>query len=262
MRPTGRIVVLCAMLVFAAGMAFGDWFPGDPYKMHFPQMPDLSDTGVDVDATGIVLADDFQCTQSGPITDIHVWGSFQDDRLPAEGPGAVAFRLSIHADIPDPDGPGPEYSQPMNPPLWEKIVDPFTYSVRMEADNLAEVFWNPIDQGPPTPDTVCWQYNFDIPLSEAFYQQEGEIYWLDVEAWDPSGVQDWRWGWKTSLDHWNDDSVVENPPGSGTWVELRYPQGHPMEGMSMDQAFVITPEPTTIGLVGLAALAVLRRRKR
>jgi len=52
---------------------------GDPFKMHYPQLP-MVDGGWDVKASYYVfLADDWMCTQTGPVTDIHLWVSFMDD---------------------------------------------------------------------------------------------------------------------------------------------------------------------------------------
>jgi hypothetical protein len=53
-----------------------------------------------------------------------------------------------------------------------------------------------------------------------------------------------RFGWKTSLNHWNDDAVwtIGNEPYNGPWEELRYPFGHEYELQSIDLAFAITTE--------------------
>jgi hypothetical protein len=91
------------------------------------------------------------------------------------------------------------------------------------------------------------------------------VYWLGVQAFTTDS--DAQFGWKTSTDHWNDDSVFWDPT-SGSWLELKYPMhdlvGTPLlyGGQSMDMAFVITPEPTTICLLGFGALSLLRSRKR
>ena len=59
-------------------------------------MPDLNPTGLDVLDTlqpfgeqpqWKILADDFLCTQSGPITDIHIWGSWLNNVLPRNAEG-------------------------------------------------------------------------------------------------------------------------------------------------------------------------------
>jgi hypothetical protein len=69
-----------------------------------------------------------------------------------------------------------------------------------------------------------------------------------------TGSPDTLWGWKTSLDHWNDDAVWSVP---GTiWQELR----DPATGESLDLAFVITPEPATLSALLLGILALCRRR--
>ncbi|MFH1700549.1 MAG: hypothetical protein ABIE07_08170, partial [Candidatus Zixiibacteriota bacterium] len=49
-----------------------NWTVDDPHKMHFPQLPD--ETGWAVNATQpLIIADDFLCTESGLIKDIHFW---------------------------------------------------------------------------------------------------------------------------------------------------------------------------------------------
>ena len=75
-------------------------------------------------------------------------------------------------------------------------------------------------------------------------------------------------GWKTSPEHWNDDAVWADYDDSGivpVWHELRYPDGHPRYGESMDLAFVITvPEPGTLVLLATVCVGLLfvwRRRK-
>ncbi len=53
-----------------------DLLPEDGHKMHFPQLPD--EDGWDVNATQPqVLADDWTCSQTGWVKDIHFWGSWQ-----------------------------------------------------------------------------------------------------------------------------------------------------------------------------------------
>ncbi|MFA7237845.1 MAG: PEP-CTERM sorting domain-containing protein, partial [Phycisphaeraceae bacterium] len=73
-------------------------------------------------------------------------------------------------------------------------------------------------------------------------------------------------GWKTADmtlypspytgNHYQDDAVFYN---GTTWQELfdpRFPTGQ----VSLDLAFVITPEPTSIALLTIGGLALLRRR--
>ena len=74
-----RIILPLAVAIAlgTAGPALADWDPGDGHKMHYPQLPD--EDGWDVKAIdGICLADDWLCTESGPVTDIHFWGSWKN----------------------------------------------------------------------------------------------------------------------------------------------------------------------------------------
>ena len=50
---------------------------GEPveHKMHFPQLPD--EDGWDVNATDMCLADDWECSETGYVTDVHFWGSWE-----------------------------------------------------------------------------------------------------------------------------------------------------------------------------------------
>ncbi|WP_428940657.1 hypothetical protein [Fontivita pretiosa] len=288
----GYAVVLSAVgMVGIAGSpqpALADWDPGEPYKMHYPQLPDLTPNGMDVLAshwqpgTNLfkLLADDFQCTQTGPITDIHIWGSWLNDRLPlvpdAAGvlvpdPAGVRFKLSIHEDIPA--GPNQPYSKP-GAELWSAIFGPSDFTVRpyhtLPPTVAGEAFYDPNTGQILGFDHVIWQYNFES-IKNPFIQTQGTIYWLDVQA--QTAWPDARFGWKTTdptvTPHFNDDAVygdtigfngaLVDPPG---WQELIYPANHPYAGQSIDLAFVIAPEPGSAMLgIGLAGLVMLRRRR-
>jgi len=209
------------------------------------QLPDLALTGVDVHATfPVVLADDFLCSEKGLITEIVVWGSWWHDVLPAD-PTAAKFTLSIHTDIPDPDGDGPAYSMP-GTVLWVRDFLPGTYVGKPYQAGLLEGWWDPIGTTPfefPG-DTVCWMYVFHVPPLEAFCQLGSPdapiVYWLDVQAELPD-TSDARFGWKTSLRHWNDAAVFGqgNEPYPGPWMPLRYPAQHELEGQVIDLAFAV-----------------------
>jgi hypothetical protein len=242
---TKRLLLLAAATVLAfAASASADWDPSQPYK--WVQYPDLNPTGMDVNACEpyYLLADDFLCTKTGPITDIHIWGSWYHDVLPEGLPTAVGFTLSIHEDIPE-SLSQTGYSMPGDI-LWIEDFTPGEFGVQVWADSLTEGWLEPPDVYEPFGDSVCWQYNFFIDDSLAFIQQGTEeqpvVYWLDVQA-HPLDTQAW-FGWKTSRDHWNDDAVWGTGPEPyyGSWFELTYPDGHPYYPESIDLAFVITGE--------------------
>ena len=277
------------LLVLAIGPTVrADWNTGDPHKMHYPQLPDLTHTGMDVDNMWGVLADDFRCSWTGPITDIHIWASWESDLAPwskdgtHRDPGNVKFDLSIHQDLPvgHPDNPF-NYSIPADPAEWTMTMYPedqasgayFTW--REYQKDLQEWWYDPATQIWYTPgDTIVYQYNFHIPEAAAFPQEEDTIYWLDVRAWpwdwtvdpyDPTGT----FGWKTARpeDHWNDDAVFLQD-GVPFWVSLHYPGGdpthqdHPLYPETLDLAFVITPEPGTLIMLALGGLTLIRRKRR
>lgn len=211
------------------------------------QKPDLSEdppTGVDVDNYWVEEADDFRCTQSGGITDIHLWTSYNGDSLckdPSglQSPSALTITLKIYADIPAGQDPQMPWSHPGRL-LWSRTFAPGSYNAYLYADKLQEWWYDPATQiwFPPPADTMCYQYDFYIPAGEAFVQTKDRIYWLGVK-YDATVNDDCTWGWKSSRDHWNDDAVYFDSR-SGLWKELRYGDGHPMAPDSMDLAFAIT----------------------
>jgi hypothetical protein len=233
---------LLVLLLWAAS-ATADWDPGMPAK--WVQEPDLTDLGLDVNASNVprdfILADDFECRQTGPITGIHIWGSWLNDNLPVAGPDNVVFILSIHADIPASQSPT-GFSMPGDV-LWWREFQPGQFTARPYATDLREGWLTPPDEYIYPGDSICWQYNFEIPEADAFFQQglpdEPIVYWLDVKA-VPEAI-DTQFGWKSSEIHWNDDATWGEgiEPFSGPWFELRYPPGHEQQGQSIDLAFVI-----------------------
>ncbi len=217
--------------------------PPEP-EVKWRQRPDLTTNGLDIAALDpCTLADDFLCTKSTLITDITIWGSWKNDNLPLNGPNDVWFTLSIHSDIPASQS-WTSYSMP-NEVLWLRNL--MASEVSIERQDINEGWWDPIFmEYLPIGDHTCWKYVFHIPETEAFCQQ-GEpnwpiVYWLDVQAHPNSPlIGQAEFGWKSSIDHWNDDAVYTyfDEPHTGVWYELRYPTGHPQAGQSIDLAFVI-----------------------
>lgn len=243
-----RLIVLVAVVALTAAPVLADWDPGDPHKMHYPQLPDMN--GWDVRATYYVgVADDWTCTGTGPVTDFHIWASWKGDM--------VAQPEFIHTAIYLDDRTNPDFSRPGQEVWHYDWYNPAEYTVR---------YWGDGDQGwydPAFGEVIdqdhmgVWQYNFDIDPANAFVQEAGNIYWLEISMKFPLG-ETALFGWKTSASpHHEDDAVWrEITGGPNVWHEIR----DPYTSESLDLAFVITPEPSTLGLLALGALAVVRRR--
>jgi hypothetical protein len=188
------------------------WNTGDSHKMHYPQLPD--EDGWDVNATyPEVVADDWRCSDTGYVEDIHFWGSWRHDDI-----GEIAFfQVAIHSNIPE-DPPNIPYSRPADDFLWAfdlpiewADVVPIQLPTPMEGwydPTTGEIYYND--------HSWYFQYNFClsdwIDENQMFYQQEGEIYWLEIMAVviDPVNT---KWGWKSSEDHFMDDAV---------WAETQF----------------------------------------
>jgi hypothetical protein len=194
------------------------------HKMHFPQLPDL--IGWDVNATssypppgqGITLADDWQCSESGPVEDIHFWGSWKDqDGNPITDDFESImpwFTLRIWSNNPGPpsrpdvmlwEWMGEIPGAPFEPPTLEGWYDP----------SVIEYLLVNNDHVP------YWRYDFILPPGTTpFFQEQDSIYWLSITAnlFNPALYQ---WGWKNSRDHFMDDAVWLDP--TGMWQPIDEP---------------------------------------
>lgn len=249
-RNTVYAFALASIVMLVSGSALADWDPGDTHKMHFPQMPDP--TGWDVMASDpIGVADDWKCSETGPVNDIHIWGSWQGGL-----PGYISqLGVAIFSNIPADAAVG--FSRP-GEQLWNRDFSPNEFTIRDYGDG---------DEGwyePNTTEYIVHDHNTFHQINiqnirDAFIQEEGTIYWLGVKVELAAGVASANWGWKTSLDHYEDDAVwtlVEDGQDL-IFNELR----DPITGESLDLAFVITPEPATLAVLLLGALGMLKRRK-
>jgi len=200
------------------------------------QRPDATSNGVDVDNSIVHLADDFRCTMSGPITDVHVWTSFFDDMVPAYLTN-MTFSLFIYKDVP---AAGQNHSHP-GELLWSRKFAPGTYQAGLISAGTPEWWHNPPQAfWIPAGDSRIYQFDFYMPAGEEFVQTEGLVYWLGIkyDQLEPGGFQ---LGWKSSLEHWNDDACwLDESSGVPIWRELRYGGDHPLAPDSMDLAFALT----------------------
>ncbi|NIA07451.1 MAG: hypothetical protein GWP14_07435, partial [Actinobacteria bacterium] len=275
-RKTVLAIVVIWSVMLAPGIARADWVPQDGHKMHFPQLPDPN--GWDVNISVDSMFDDWQCSQSGPVDDIHFWASWKGDVGNADPNQFNWIRVRIWSDMPA--GPSTEnplsYSHPAGQvPIWEQYFstteDPQgtmgplpDFAMRLAGSGDQGWF----DPQPSDNQTVVpydhqayYQINFtDIP--EPFQQEKDTIYWLDIHA-SVIDYENQELGWKTADlnaypepytgNHFQDDAAYY----WGGWQELI----DPLAGNSLDLAFVITPEPVTMLVLALGLLPLLMTRR-
>ena len=248
---------ICLLVFFAAAAAWADWIDEDGHKMHYPQHPDLD--GWDIDMTQFVLADDWRCSQTGFVDDIHFWASVEY----GEQPQIASINVSIHDNITAQENPYGDYSMPGD------LLRAWTFNnfaMRPVVNDLWQG-WDDPRSSMTAP--VCrdqdhrnfWQINItDISqqVSNPLKQEIGKIYWLDLQI--TALVADHLIGWKTTDEPWNDVAVYMNPGGAGAapWIPVKVCQ----DDMETDFAFVITPEPATIAILGIGSMLLFSRRRR
>ena len=245
MKATAAIIAAVSLVALMSVPASGYWVESMGHKMHHPQFPDPN--GWDIHISGdCLVGDDWQCSQSGPVDDIHFWASWQSDQVGQIGGINVGIFSNVPASDDAPSHPGIQ--------LWSRNLTAGEFVIH-EGGEGQQGWYNPCQgQWEMNEHSKYIQINIvDIP--DPFPQKRGEIYWLVLNASTDNG----RLGWKTSQDHFMDDAAYR-APGAG-WQELTDPSVN-TSVVSLDMAFVITPEPATAAVLCLGGAAALLRRRR
>jgi hypothetical protein len=220
-------IMVCTLLI-ATSMALmtptaADWEEGDGHKMHYPQLP--KEGGWDVEFAMSRLADDWLCSQTGPVEDIHFWISWAGDRVQP----IPVFTVRIHSDIPA-NTINNSYSMPANDFLWERDFYPGEYTIKNMTGDL-QGWYDPSSGEFNETDHTLWQQINIVDIQDPFTQEEGTIYWLEIDFWTLPFV-----GWKESgSDHFGDNAVY-------WYYNQWYDIWDPIDNVSIDLAFVITEE--------------------
>ncbi|HOP07037.1 MAG TPA: dockerin type I repeat-containing protein [candidate division Zixibacteria bacterium] len=191
-------IALALMLLTGASLR-ADWVPEDGHKMHYPQLP--NETGWAVNATSPnAIADDWMCSESGYVKDIHLWGAWMGGLETT----IDSFTLSIYDDIPAEESPT-GFSMPGNL-LWSKTTATFIVAEIEDLTN-AQGWYDPVSAAYYADDHIGYfQYNFFFDQADWYWQEEGTVYWLVVSVWVDQN-DTYQWGWVSTENHWNDDAV-------------------------------------------------------
>lgn len=199
----------CIAIVFSSlTVCPAHWKPADGHKMHWPQTPDPA--GWAVNLNHIAIADDFKCSHTGPITDIHFWIAWRDNILDE----VLWWDVAIYSD--GENGPGQE--------LWSLAEA----SVTIQEENAAAQGWVELSSEPDPENPGDYLYDNTVKSAEAnnstwrglinisgiqnpFVQVKDRVYWIVIRAhltrYDSPDYRP-EAGWKTSdkvwrrLAHW------------------------------------------------------------
>ena len=244
------------------------------------QLPNLSTNGIDVldiskgqyttpgNPTKLVnrlAGDDFKPLVSGPLTSIHLYGSWLTSLgAPALTDPGVKFHISIHLDNP---AIGTGFSTP-GKELWGGFFLPTSYSV---VGTASQGFFDTKTGTMIGRATTQYEYDFlnlqnalaMDPLSPTTLNlDQNTTYWILVQAQSPMGN---LFGWTSSLNHYGDAAVFGDNSSFGNTRSVFLPiyQTPGNSSQPIDLAFSLdTPEPSSMAIVGLGLAAMfLRRRK-
>ena len=253
-----RLLVLSGVLLLAlAPAALADWDHEEKWNQLEPYVATFVDLQPSyVSDTIQIVADDFECFETGYITDIEFYGNCPNlDTL-------SQFRITFWSDCPGAAS------------LPGTLLEDLTVA---PADGNG-IGWQIIDQG-----TNAYLFKINLPVDDWFVQEQGNIYWIGIQG-VLSGNNRFMWCSRAlGAETFGDDAVLarnEMVPSSDEWDPLVWVSGSlgtiiiPSSGVnenvtvlqSADMSFRLTgiPEPATCTLVGLALglLGLMRARKR
>ncbi len=206
------------------------------HKMHYPQYPDPAGWDVYMPTLQHIyqIGDDWLCSETGYVEDIHFWVSWKEDIVPQNLD--IEFHVKIFSDIPAGEN-ATGYSMP-GTILWQRAFAPGSY-VYEEVFEHPQGWLNPFVSDAEYAlwdHNTCYKVNI-LNIPDPFIQEAGTVYWLVIAANMSETLP--QIGWKTSLDHFNDVAVWYNPFTVWGWEILI----DPVTQHDLSLAFVINGSP-------------------
>lgn len=246
MRKVTTLISLCAIVLAFSPAALADW----DHDVKWDQLDPIVANPTQSYVGGPVSADDFQCDETGYITDIEFIGDYFHV-MGEESTFLITFWSDVPASADDESHPGDA--------LVEIDVDP--------ADGQG-IGWQEVADYDPSGNERKFKIN--LPVDDWFLQERGTIYWISIQG-SAAGFTNML---LAEGEHWGDDAVFLNTgqPAYDHWAydengdDQRYTGLLPEGWTSADMSFRLTgtpvPEPATLAIVGVAGLAALLRRRK
>ncbi|MEF8874037.1 MAG: hypothetical protein V5A88_05130, partial [Candidatus Thermoplasmatota archaeon] len=220
------IMFINASFVVLAGTGTADWEEGDGHKMHYPQLPDEKgkDVYASINTTNTpngYIADDWKCSSTGPVSEIHFWGAWRNDSASS----IDNFEIKIAKDTPD-------------NLVWTRTFEQSEFNVT--GPFVGNASWhNPFAPPGVGLEEQYFQYNIEN-INDPYIQTRGEKYWLIIGA-NVSSPQQTNWGWRTtSTDYLYGDGAHYRQTDGSRWGEMNYHMAFVINGSQQKPCINLT----------------------
>ena len=172
------------------------------------------------DYQGRFMADDFSDKLSSPVVHVKWWGSYRNDFINPQMP-VNKFLIAFESDVPSPPA---QFSTP------GQVLQ---FDVVNRANALTPgsgLFTEKLIRGPDAIfNESLYEYNAELHLNRAFFEQADTVYWLKIAALvdAPAGITFQanapppfvtQWGWH-NRDYTVKDTLASNVPVPGEFID-------------------------------------------
>lgn len=173
-----------------------------------------------LDYSGRFMADDFADKLSSPVVHVKWWGSYRNDFINPQMP-VNRFLIAFESDVPA--GPAPSFSTPGQ-------VLQFDVVTKGPLAPGSGTYTEKIIRGPdPILGESLLEYNAELHVNRAFFEQKDTVYWLKIAAlvdappgitFTPNAPPPFvtQWGWH-NRDYTIQDTLASPVPVPGEFIE-------------------------------------------